>query len=258
MDLAARHAAPPGPVRAAATGLARLVWPVACPGCGEPDVPVCPGCAATVVRAGPVLRPAAAAGAPPVRAAAPYAGPARDVLLAWKERGRHDLAPLLAAGLRRAGAAAVAEGLLVGVPDGARPVLVPVPSSRRAVRQRGGDLVEDLARRWVRAAGPGGPGGVAPVLALRAGSGDQVGRGAAARRRARAGALVLRRRPPPVCVLVDDVVTTGATLAAAADALAGGGARVVAAVVVLATPAPRPVGEAARAVHGVVTRRPSP
>jgi len=99
--------------------------------------------------------------------------------------------------------------------------------------------VADLARRWARSLRPRGVRvRVDPVLALRAGAGDQVGRGAAERATARRGALLLRGRPPARCLLVDDVVTTGSTLAEAARVLSGAGAGVLGGVVVLAAPAP--------------------
>ncbi|GAA2030315.1 phosphoribosyltransferase family protein [Pseudokineococcus marinus] len=204
--------------------------------------------------------------APPVRAAARYDGAARGLLVAWKERGRHDLSPLLADALRRAGAAAldtaagagpmdaglvdaglvdaglVEGGLVDGGPTGAADgplALVPAPSTRAAVRARGDDLVADLARRWSTSLARGGR--VVPVrrvLAMRRGAGDQVGRTAAQRTAARRGALVVRATPPRRCLLVDDVVTTGSTLAEAARVLALAGCRVEGAVVVLAAPPP--------------------
>ncbi|WP_298804341.1 ComF family protein [uncultured Pseudokineococcus sp.] len=189
--------------------------------------------------------------APPVRAAARYDGAARGLLLAWKERGRHDLSPLLADALRRAGAAALDAaadagvmdaGLVDGGPTGAAGgplALVPAPSTRAAVRARGDDLVADLARRWSTSLARGGrevP--VRRVLAMRRGAGDQVGRTAAQRTAARRGALVVRAAPPRRCLLVDDVVTTGSTLAEAARVLALAGCRVEGAVVVLAAPPP--------------------
>ncbi|MEJ5946155.1 phosphoribosyltransferase family protein [Pseudokineococcus basanitobsidens] len=251
MVTAGRRAAPPGPVAGALGALARAVWPVACPGCGLPDVAVCDGCRRSLLGPAPVVAPSAA-GTPPVRAGAAYEGPARRLLLAWKEQGRHDLAPLLADALRRAGSGALPPDVVttrgVARPCGRRPRgrplgLVPMPSRGSAVRARGDDLVADLARRWARVLRAGGrPVVVAPVLALRAGAGDQVGRGAAARAAARSGALRLRGAAPATCVLVDDVVTTGSTLSEAAAVLGRGGATVLGAVVVLATPPPRGAG----------------
>jgi hypothetical protein len=88
--------------------LARLLLPVACP-CGELDVRWCARCATLL--AGPPVR--AEHGAPrldrldgvapvPVWALTAYAGPVRDVVVHWKDRGRADLDRLLAPALRRA------------------------------------------------------------------------------------------------------------------------------------------------------------
>ena len=243
MSTSARHASPPGPARTALDALARLVWPVACPGCDRQDVAFCTACRWSLAAPPWGTVELAAPQAPPVRAAASYDGAPRRLLLAWKERGRHDLAPLLADALRRAGEGALPGALLSGaLLPGVRSgplVLVPVPSTRAAVRARGDDLVADLARRWARSLrGRGLPVRVDPVLALRAGAGDQVGRGAAERAAARRGALRLRGAPPARCLLVDDVVTTGSTLAEAARVLSGAGARVLGGVVVLAAPPP--------------------
>ncbi|MEJ5866148.1 phosphoribosyltransferase family protein [Pseudokineococcus sp. 5B2Z-1] len=238
MGSPARHAAPPGPSRAAWAALGRLVWPVACPGCGAPDVPWCAPCRAVLAAPPLGLVELPVATAPPVRAAARYDGAARGLLLAWKERGRHDLSPLLADALRRAGAAALDAAADAG-PVGGPLAVVPAPSTRAAVRARGDDLVADLARRWSTSLARGGR--VVPVrrvLAMRRGAGDQVGRTAAQRTAARRGALVVRAAPPRRCLLVDDVVTTGSTLAEAARVLALAGCRVEGAVVVLAAPPP--------------------
>ncbi|WP_299034451.1 ComF family protein [uncultured Pseudokineococcus sp.] len=238
MSTTARHAPPPGPARAALTALGRLVWPVDCPGCEREDVALCPTCRWSLA-APPLGRVEhTAPGAPPVRAAARYDGAPRRLLLAWKERGRHDLSPVLADALRRAGEGAVLAAVRDG--DGAETLaLVPVPSTRAAVRARGDDLVADLARRWARSLRHRGVRvRVEPVLALRAGAGDQVGRTATERAAARRGALHLRGRPPARCLLVDDVVTTGSTLAEAARVLSGVGTRVLGGAVVLAAPPP--------------------
>ena len=119
--------------------LARLLLPVSCP-CGELDVPWCARCAALL--AGPFARVEHGAprldrldGVPPVPvwALTPYAGPVRDVVVHWKDRGRTDLDRLLAPALRRA--ACVPAGWPPGwyrpssapVADGTRWVSAPAP-----------------------------------------------------------------------------------------------------------------------------------
>src|SRR4051812_17698857 len=117
--------------------LADLVLPRTCAGCGVPGGVLCPPCA------GLLARPRLAAprrvpwGFPPVVAAGAYRGPVVPVVNAFKERGRAELALPLGAAL----ALAVAT-VATAVPDRRGPVLlVPVPSSRAALRGRGRDHV---------------------------------------------------------------------------------------------------------------------
>jgi predicted amidophosphoribosyltransferase len=235
--------------------LVGLALPVACPGCGRPDLRWCPGCAAglrggAAFPAGPDLAdPAglAAPGAAALRAwsAAAYRGPVRDLLLAWKERGRHDLAPLLAEGLEAAVRAAVgASGPRPGAASsgGAHLLLVAVPSTRAARRRRGGALTHELAARAaarLRGAGLGAEVAAPSSLRLLRAPRDQAGLTSAQRALNLAGA---HRGHPRLagraCVVVDDVVTTGATLREAARAVRIAGGAVVGAATVAATPAP--------------------
>ncbi|AUG77533.1 phosphoribosyltransferase [Kitasatospora sp. MMS16-BH015] len=210
--------APPHP-QAALLALLDLVLPAPCAGCRAGRSPLCPGCAEalTALRpgpAGPIPRPA---GLPELHAAAAYADPVRRLLIAHKERGALRLAHPL--GLALAGA--VHSALHARGWDG--PVLlVPMPSTRPAVRARGQDATLRLARRAARELRRRGrPAEVAPVLRHARAVADQAGLSAAQRRRNLHGALTVRHAslPPHPLVLVDDLVTTGASLAEAARAL---------------------------------------
>ena len=196
-----------------------LLLPGSCGGCAAPGPGWCSGCAA---RLGPLRWPMLPGG-PPVVAAGRYRGPLRTAVLAYKERGRRDLAGPLAALLAPA---------LAQAAGSAQAWLVPAPSRPAAARARGGDHVLRLCRRLARAdAGLR----VAPALRLGRRARDSVGLDAAARVANLAGQLrVDATALPPAqatVILVDDVVTTGATLRACRAALVNANRNVTAAVV---------------------------
>jgi predicted amidophosphoribosyltransferase len=223
----------------AAAGLAELVLPATCAACGAAGrTAVCPDCHAAlsaVAAPHPVAPTPVPAGLPACRALAPYGGVLRELLLAYKERGRHDLARPLGGLL----AAVVAAG-------GRTPVaLVPVPATARAARQRYGDHMLRLATQAARALCAAGVAAEVhrPVRARPkpdSSNLDSAGR-------ARVAAMAFRVRPAAVAVLrrvtgagaqvvvVDDIVTTGVTLSAVSQRLAAAGVRVDRAAVLAAT-----------------------
>jgi predicted amidophosphoribosyltransferase len=117
-------------------------------------------------------------------------------------------------------------------------LLVPVPSARRAVAQRGHDAILRMARAAAaQLRREGRPARAAPLLRQVRRVHDQSGLTAPQRAANLAGALVVTRsRVPPVpVVVVDDLMTTGATIAAATHTLRRAGAWVLGAAVVAAT-----------------------
>lgn len=236
------------PVRAVLRELGRVLVPEQCPGCGAWDVALCRGCRAGLD--GPVRR--VEQGAPrlddarhgplPAWGVAVYAGPVRAAVVAWKDRGRADLGPLLGRVVERAAGEVAAT--LHEVSGGAEVLVVPVPSAPVARRRRGEDLVAGLAAaaaRGLRDAGQDArPSGALVHRGRRVR--DQVGLGARARGRNTAGSFALRPGTPVAqgrwCLLVDDVLTTGSTLAACAQVLSRSGALVTGALVLAATPTP--------------------
>lgn len=201
--------------------LVDLVLPRRCVGCGSTLGVLCPGC---VPSASPHLAAA------DTWAAASYDGALRAALLAYKERGRRDLAGPLASLLTNSVQAVLAAER--SPPTGV--LLVPVPSARAIAAARGGNHVLRLARR---AATQCGMRVAADSLVLVRGVRDSAGLDSRARSANLAGAM--RARPPLAgrsAVLVDDIVTTGATLREARRALRAAGWSVRAAAVVAATP----------------------
>lgn len=201
--------------------LTDLVLPRRCAGCGRPGDLLCVGCRPS----GPPLRLGGFDG--PVLAGGRYEHRLRSAVLAYKERGRRELARPLAELLTLA-------VLLSQDGRGDPVVLVPVPSARAVARRRGGDHVLRLARitgaRWRIP--------VEPVLRLVRVVHDSSGLGAAARHANLAGAMAAARPPPgcPAAVLVDDIVTTGATLHEATRALRAAGWPVLGGLALAATP----------------------
>ncbi len=231
-----------------------LIVPGGCAGCGAAArTGVCERCAPVLEEPPEQRRPRPAPpGLPVCLAGGDYAGPLRELILAYKERGRRGLARPLGDRL----AAVVAAGWLgpepgagaAGVGRSVGPVaLVPVPATAAAIRARHGDHMLRLAHRAAgRLRATGQPVVVtSPLRALpRADSAhlDREQRAAAA-----CTAFALRWRSPVrvaalagvadsgAVVLVDDVLTTGATLAAAAGVLLTAGVPVTFAATLAAT-----------------------
>jgi predicted amidophosphoribosyltransferase len=240
--LGASAAAPASPrVERMFVYLADLVLPSRCAGCAAASHRLCPGCAAAFGRPfvhRPVPSPV---GLPSVWACAAYAGPIQAAILHYKERGRRDLAPILAAAL-----AVAVRGLLRDRRLGP-PILVPVPSRRSASRRRGGGHLRRLCRLATTflAASPGaGPAAiVAPALRLARDPRDATGLSADERADNLRGAFApvrsvvaaIAQRPARPVIIVDDVITTGTTLAEATRALREAGVPVAGAAVVAAT-----------------------
>ncbi|WP_131103977.1 ComF family protein [Ornithinimicrobium sufpigmenti] len=223
--------------------LVELAAPSSCAGCGTAGTRWCPDCANVLGTAAPrPWRPTPCpAGFPPTWTGPAYAGPVRAAVVAWKERDRVELTPVLAAVLRGVLAEALAASAphTVAVLRGAPVALVPAPSAPSSVRTRGRRPVPELAAAAART------DLVVDALRLTRRVQDQAGLSARQRAANLERAVTVRPRVRAAlrgvpCVVVDDVVTTGATLVECARALRAVGAGPVVAVTVAAT-ARRPV-----------------
>lgn len=165
-----------------------------------------------------------------------YAGSVRQILLAYKDGGRTDVAKWLAPALRAGVAACIAgESDTNSAVESSAIEIVAIPSSRNAWARRGYYPVGLLVRRANLVS--------ARVLRHARQPGDQADLGLAERwsnlhGSLRAGDHLGGR----TFLLVDDIVTTGATLWEARRALEAAGARVMGAATVAHTERLHPEG----------------
>ena len=205
--------------------------------------PLCAACEGLLTESGPWRTLAAVPGAPQTHAVARYEDPVRTMLIGYKERGRTDLRRALGRALARAvaqtlDAAGGEAGFAVDGTVSAPVALVPMPSRRKAVRERGADTTARLARTAARALREAGaPVRAVPVLCYARAVADQAGLSREERQANLSGALRARSaatsRTSRV-VLVDDISTSGASLAEAARALRTAGVPVLGAATIAA------------------------
>ena len=225
-----------------------------CGGCGRPEpsgAPLCPACDGLLAGSGPWRTLAAVPGTPCTHTVSRYEDPVRTMLIGYKERGRTDLRRSLGRALARAvaqtldtagGAVSLSGGGGGGGAAGVArtPVaLVPMPSRRKVVRDRGEDTTARLARTAARALREVGlPVRAVPALCHARAVEDQAGLTREQRQANLSGALRARRAAAAVTafrvVLVDDISTSGASLAEAARALREAGVPVLGAATIAA------------------------
>jgi len=182
------------------------------------------------------VRPTPApAGLPPCRALGEYEGELRELILAYKERGRHRLGRPLGALLAQVVASATPSQPLL---------LLYVPDTAKAARARHGDHMRALADAAVaRLREAGRQALTLPALQARARADSAeltaTQRADVARdtfRRHWRGLGTARRAADRCYVaLLDDILTTGNTLAAASELLADEGVEVNVCAVLAAT-----------------------
>ncbi|MBN9151056.1 MAG: ComF family protein [Salinibacterium sp.] len=233
---------PPGPrgravaVRAVLDAVA-VIFPVDCAGCGAPDRALCELCRARL-SAG-IHRQLIADGTVAVSALR-YEGRVREMILAFKERGRTDVVRPLSRALRRALEAA-AGGCSAPVE------LCTIPATRPALRRRGYRPVELLLRSaGFRAA---------RVLTVAAGTAQQKSLGRTEREGNLQGSFrAARAARGRTFIIVDDILTTGATALEAARAITAAGGAVAAVATLAFTPRRVPDAVPAAVVRVPVSR----
>lgn len=233
------------------TAAGDLLLGSSCHGCGVAAWTLCEECLEDLAAQPPrPTRPTPCpAQFPGTWTAGSYDDLARRLVSAHKERSALGLTRVLGERLALAVLALLAAARLDEPAVVHGPVLlVPVPSARRAVRERGFDAGLALARAAARRL-PGARAGPLLVPARRVA--DQSGLGAVERQQNLAGAFHVRTgllgasrlvTSGAAVVVVDDVVTSGASLAEATRALRAGGVQVLGAATVAATVRRHPPG----------------
>jgi ComF family protein len=198
----------------------RPITPPFCSICGDPLRSWRPVDGRTCARCSTVKRSIARG-----RAVGEYDGALREILQAFKYRGRRSLAPELSALMKAHGRSVLADATCV----------VPVPLHWRRRWRRGFNQAAELA------AGLGVP--VVDALRRSRHTPSQTGLPASRRHANVRNAFLPRCRLRGACVvLVDDVSTTGSTLEACARTLLQAGAREVRALTAARVATPPPAG----------------
>lgn len=223
-----------------------LLLGACCPGCGVPEFGLCRACRDCLSTRNPryAIPSPPPAGFPPTIATGPYDELVRQLISAHKERQAWLLTGVLGGQL-----AASVQTLMDRMGPNHRTgrlVLIPIPSSARAIRSRGRDATHAIALSAARKVRRSGPGTVQVCHVLRPVRkvADQSDLTAQQRRANVTGAYGVRRLPTrrllsatgrTAAIVVDDLVTTGASLAEARRALDAAGVSVIGAAVVAAT-----------------------
>jgi len=215
-------------VRSALLDAWAVLAPVDCAGCGAPDRGVCDDCRAALAAAAPTRESLRRADGSELTVwrALEYGGVARSALAAFKDGGRTDAAPPLAAVLR----STIRAALAAAPPEArGRIELAAIPSTRAAFRRRGYAPVRLLlAKAGYRESG---------LLRATRQTQDQSDLDTTQRFANLEQSLTVETaHPRRFIVLIDDIVTTGATVLEADRAFRAACHEVLCAVAVARTP----------------------
>lgn len=201
-------------------GFHDLVFPPRCLGCGAANQDLCAECAKDLQLGDYRSR----IGSVPVFSSIPYGPKVGHVLLAAKEDGVRKADDILVDALRHS-------LRLSTLTCAIRPLLVPIPHSKKAIRKRGRDFVAEITHRLSQLESLP----MRHLIRHNRKVGDQTLLSATERRENLSGAMSVTQRRGLACevLLVDDLMTTGATLAEAVRTLEKTEFRVVGAVTAL-------------------------
>ena len=191
-------------------GIRSLVFPPSCPLCGLEESEGCPECIASW-RMAPAIR---LIDSIPIFSPVIYDARARSVVLAAKERGER---------LSRTFIVEAISSVVEGIDPGAALALIPIPTSKRALRKRGDDflarVVDEVVSREPKRLQR------LSLLDFKYQIHDQSGLSIQSRERNLNGSLEITEQKGqnladlPSLVIIDDVLTSGSTMRAAIRAL---------------------------------------
>ena len=213
--------------------LLALFLPRACAACGLEGVSLCGTCLRAMAM--PVTKTEPRYGIRPIVSACEYTGAIRACLIAYKEHERRDIAPVLALLLARAVAAVCEYSAQISYPV----TLVPVPTSPRASRRRGGNHMSPLAYESANILANGGIEAQSLEILSVTHKADQVGRTLHNRNKNVDGkhfvssSFAHHVKSLGSVIVVDDIATSGATLAESARALEAAGVKSIASPAVI-------------------------
>ncbi len=201
-------------------GLRDLIFPPRCLGCGAANEELCINCLKELQLSD--FR--SQVGEVPVFSSIHYSPKAGHILLAAKEDGVRKADDILVVALQHSLRMAMRS-------CGIRPVLIPIPHSKKALRKRGRNFVAEITNRLAVAEGLP----VRQIIRHNRKVNDQSQLNAPSRFGNLSGAMSVARhcRRASEVFLVDDLMTTGATLGEAVRTLETAGFRVEAAVTAL-------------------------
>ena len=191
-------------------GIRSLVFPPSCPLCGLEESEGCPECIASW-RIAPAIR---LIDSIPIFSPVIYDARARSVVLAAKERGER---------LSRTFIVEAISSVVEGIDPGAALALIPIPTSKRALRKRGDDflarVVDEVVSRDLKRLRR------LSLLDFKYQIHDQSGLSIQSRERNLNGSLEITEQKGqnladlPSLVIIDDVLTSGSTMRTAIRAL---------------------------------------